>query len=101
MKGTTMKGKPHKRVSLRGSALFKLTSPVRLAQILCIPPAQLDRLLRRGNTNYCVRTDRKTERLIENGRASCRERVCQYVEISEVSVSLKKKNKQKNINRDQ
>ncbi|MDF0544698.1 reverse transcriptase family protein [Sphingobium sp. H39-3-25] len=64
-----MKGKPHKRVSLRGSALFKLTSPVRLAQILCIPPAQLDRLLRRGNTNYCVRTDRKTERLIEEPKA--------------------------------
>src|SRR3546814_14533209 len=27
------------------------------------------------------------------GRASCRERVCQYVEISVVAVSLKKKNK--------
>src|SRR3546814_18409821 len=26
------------------------------------------------------------------GRASCRERVCQYVEISVVAVSLKKKN---------
>src|SRR3546814_16173492 len=30
----------------------------------------------------------------ENGRAPCRERVCQYVEISVVAVSLKKKNKQ-------
>src|SRR3546814_11363068 len=28
------------------------------------------------------------------GRASCRERVCQYVSISVVAVSLKKKNKQ-------
>src|SRR3546814_12203708 len=28
----------------------------------------------------------------EIGRASCRERVCQYVEISVVAVSLKKKN---------
>src|SRR3546814_13011977 len=27
------------------------------------------------------------------GRASCRERVCQYVEVSVVAVSLKKKNK--------
>src|SRR3546814_16344527 len=30
------------------------------------------------------------------GRASCRERVCQYVEISVVAVSLKKKTKQQN-----
>src|SRR3546814_18954556 len=29
----------------------------------------------------------------EIGRASCRERVCQYVEISVVAVSLKKKRK--------
>src|SRR3546814_20045594 len=34
------------------------------------------------------------------GRASCRERVCQYVEISVVAVSLKKKKKYiSNINR--
>src|SRR3546814_14862055 len=31
--------------------------------------------------------------LNEIGRASCRERVCQYVEISVVAVSLKKKTK--------
>src|SRR3546814_15050362 len=30
---------------------------------------------------------------VEIGRASCRERVCQYVEISVVAVSLKKKRK--------
>src|SRR3546814_11539068 len=30
--------------------------------------------------------------LLEIGRASCRERVCQYVEISVVAVALKKKN---------
>src|SRR3546814_12678408 len=30
------------------------------------------------------------------GRASCRERVCQYVEISVVAVSLKKKNNKTN-----
>src|SRR3546814_17054009 len=30
---------------------------------------------------------------LEIGRASCRERVCQYVEISVVAVSLKKNNK--------
>src|SRR3546814_14490743 len=32
-----------------------------------------------------------TGRIIEIGRASCRERVCQYVYISVVAVSLKKK----------
>src|SRR3546814_12189249 len=31
-------------------------------------------------------------RIIQIGRASCRERVCQYVLISVVAVSLKKKN---------
>src|SRR3546814_18201319 len=34
---------------------------------------------------------------VEIGRASCRERVCQYVEISVVAVSLKKKKKEKSI----
>src|SRR3546814_16566242 len=37
-------------------------------------------------------------RAVEIGRASCRERVCQYVEISVVAVSLKKK--QINYNRE-
>src|SRR3546814_18059782 len=31
------------------------------------------------------------EPIIEIGRASCRERVCQYVKISVIAVSLKKK----------
>lgn len=64
-----MKGKSPKRVSLRGSALFKLTSPVRLANILCIPSERLNHLLNRGDANYCVRTDRKTGRLIEEPKA--------------------------------
>src|SRR3546814_16073300 len=34
------------------------------------------------------------------GRASCRERVCQYVEVSVVAVSLKKKKIKKNLNKD-
>src|SRR3546814_12613442 len=33
----------------------------------------------------------------EIGRASCRERVCQYVEIAGVDVALKKKNKHKKV----
>src|SRR3546814_20966014 len=32
------------------------------------------------------------QRIYQIGRASCRERVCQYVSISVVAVSLKKKN---------
>src|SRR3546814_12403098 len=40
-------------------------------------------------------TDETVEPLVvKNGRASCRERVCQYVEISVGAVSLKKKKKQ-------
>src|SRR3546814_18524585 len=36
---------------------------------------------------------------LQIGRASCRERVCQYVSISVVAVSLKKKSKQNQINK--
>src|SRR3546814_12748253 len=37
-----------------------------------------------------LRGEKGVERLFEIGRASCRERGCQYVEISVVAVSLKK-----------
>src|SRR3546814_18545492 len=62
-----------------------------------------------ANTNQCERPwelarkhgfeqtkegfDAFCENPLEIGRASCRERVCQYVEISVVAVSLKKKKK--------
>jgi RNA-directed DNA polymerase len=58
-----------KRVSLRGSALFKLTSPARLASILCISPGQLAYLVENAESNYLVRLDRKTGRLIEEPKA--------------------------------
>ena len=58
-----MTRKPVKRVSLRGSALFKLTSPARLANILCISPGQLAYLVKNAEANYLVRTDRKTGRV--------------------------------------
>lgn len=64
-----MARKPVKRVSLRGSALFKLTSPARLAHILCISPGQLAYLVKNAEANYLVRTDRKTGRLIEEPKA--------------------------------
>src|SRR3546814_17726157 len=42
----------------------------------------------------------KSQDVIEIGRATCRERVCQYVKISVVAVSLKKtRKKQNNDNR--
>src|SRR3546814_17992096 len=34
---------------------------------------------------------RRTRRIKQNGRASCRERACQYVEITVEAVSFKKK----------
>src|SRR3546814_12067053 len=43
-----------------------------------------------------IAVDMATEGQI--GRASCRERVCQYVEISVVAVSLKQKKKQQDKN---
>src|SRR3546814_14663727 len=40
-----------------------------------------------------VRVNSGGEGVVENGRASCRERVCQNVKIAGGAVSLKKKNK--------
>lgn len=55
----------HKRVPLRASALFRLTSPRRLADILIISPTALERLANAGDDNYLVRPDRKSSRIIE------------------------------------
>ena len=55
----------HKRVPVRASALFKLTSPRRLAEILLVPRPTLERLVNAGDSNYLVRADRKTGRIIE------------------------------------
>lgn len=56
---------PHKRVPIRGSALFGLTSPRRLAEKLLVPRSTLERLVSFGDGNYLVRPDRKTGRIIE------------------------------------
>src|SRR5438128_2438395 len=64
-----MKGKPHKRVSLRGSALFKITSPVRLAKVLCISSERLTYLLSDPAANYSVWQHRGAERTIEEPKA--------------------------------
>lgn len=55
----------HKRVPLKGSALFRLTSPRRLAEMLLVPRATLERLVEAGDDNYLVRADRKSGRTIE------------------------------------
>lgn len=54
-----------KRVPVRASALFKLTSPRRLAEILLVPRSTLERLVNAGDSNYLVRPDRKSGRTIE------------------------------------
>src|SRR3546814_13444073 len=54
-------------------------------------PLPVDRNQRRCR----VGSSRQSGRIREIGRASCRERVCQYVSISVVAVSLKKKKKTK------
>ena len=55
----------YKRVPLKGSALFRLTSPRRLAEMLLVPCATLERLVEAGDDNYLVRPDRKSGRIIE------------------------------------
>src|SRR3546814_12937968 len=66
------------------------------------PDAHLARLALRQrlaglveNRQIDQRLRRRPGRHRQIGRASCRERVCQYVEISGVAVSLKKKRKNK------
>ncbi len=54
-----------KRVALNQSALFRLTSPARLAKILLVDRAELVRLLANQDNNYKVWQDRKTGRWIE------------------------------------
>src|SRR3546814_11614206 len=70
-----------------------------------LPEAQTNRWARERESAYCRLLQRDglpvniyrgletSAPLWEIGRASCRERVCQYVSISVVAVSLKKKKK--------
>src|SRR3546814_15906167 len=49
------------------------------------------RLVRRLTLQLSERRSRPLQRLVQIGTASCRERVCPYVELSVVAVFLKKK----------
>ena len=60
-----MSNNTHKRVPVRASALFKLTSPRRLAEILLVPRSTLERLVIAGDINYLIRPDRQSCRIIE------------------------------------
>src|SRR3546814_12934399 len=53
---------------------------------------QMAEMINQSRLSNAVRSAGMMRRALhEIGRASCRERVCQYVEISVVAVSLKKK----------
>src|SRR3546814_20623138 len=68
-----------------------------LSRLIGRNPSYIQQYIKRGTPRKLSETDRRTlaryfgvdEQQI--GRASCRERVCQYVSISVVDVSLKKK----------
>src|SRR3546814_19177731 len=49
-----------------------------------------ERIVLRSDRDKCSPLNGRIARLLEIGRESCRERVCQYVLISGVDVSLKK-----------
>src|SRR3546814_19462929 len=66
-----------------------------LPLIVVIPDGTFDA---DGGGFYTNWVDQTTSRGVEIGRASCRERVCQYVSISVVAVSLKKTQKTTNDN---
>src|SRR3546814_12672243 len=61
--------------------------------IACDPPGhtRLRRLLEKAFTAHRVKAlEPGVRQIVKIGRASCRERVCQYVEIPVVAVTLKK-----------
>src|SRR3546814_18525076 len=60
---------------------------------MCLDVAAVDIDMLRDDRHQGRRHGQQQGRMRENGNASCRERVCQYVYISVVAVSLKKKKK--------
>src|SRR3546814_11778648 len=62
---------------------------------MIVEPPRRERLLRLGKAGQHIGGEGG-----EIGRASCRERVCQYVSISVFSGSLKKKQSNREINED-
>src|SRR3546814_13421154 len=63
------------------------------------PAIDGDRIIEGADAVALERGDALHQRHTKIGRASCRARVCQYVEISVVAVSLKKKLKKRTSNK--
>src|SRR3546814_14586601 len=101
-------GDGHRRHG-RGDRRLRRAAPARLQGLVAAArsPVARDarprpRLLRRGSAHPAPRAPlavagavARPRRPVEIGRASCRERECQYVEILVVAVSFKKQQQQK------
>src|SRR3546814_12910967 len=74
------------------SAPLPAKDPAHADPLPALRPARRQRVhLRRRRHERAPRSRIRHRRRLEIGRASCRERVCQYVSISVVAVSLTKK----------
>src|SRR3546814_18571482 len=62
-----------------------------------VPPGFSTRRISASTAAWSATEQRVKVVTTESGGASCRERVCQYVSISVVAVSYKKKNKVKRV----
>ena len=60
-----VKGRPNKRIHLRGSALFKITSRARLARLLRVTQERLSYLVANADNNYTVWQPKGSKRTIE------------------------------------
>src|SRR3546814_20838386 len=81
--------KPSESRDLGGEVVDALAAPARRSCGRLGLPVERRRACRRNRARRGAQV--RHRELGENGRASCRERVCQYVLISVVAVSLKKK----------
>src|SRR3546814_19780988 len=79
--------KPDGPLAAEGAKAGEVESLVEVA-----PEIEVGEHKKVASTRGAIQKSRSTDRaMFEIGRASCRERVCQYVSISVVAVTLKKK----------
>src|SRR3546814_18551368 len=96
---------PHRRTIRRPSMAKTRSETDSMGEVAVLAGRYWGAQTQRSLENFRIGTERMHEPLIrafgiqktaaEIGRASCRERVCQYVEIPVGAVSIKKKHKQK------